>query len=165
MQTGLRSKLAEFSNMFAGGTVPFGYKVIHNPDYKLNQTPKNLLVVDAKEAEAVKYLFQQLIDGNTIRQTVRVYNKLYPYKLSYSGICRIIRNPKYKGEIYRRGKLYGQIPNCKSSRPKISTRPTNRCVKTACFKAMLRNTIIRWKVCCFARVDAVFTWNPTTTAI
>ena len=109
MQTGLRSKLAEFSNMFAGGTVPFGYKVIHNPDYKLNQTPKNLLVVDAKEAEAVKYLFQQLIDGNTIRQTVRVYNKLYPYKLSYSGICRIIRNPKYKGEIYRRGKLYGQI--------------------------------------------------------
>lgn len=76
MQTGLRSKLAEFSNMFAGGTVPFGYKVIHNPDYKLNQTPKNLLVVDAKEAEAVKYLFQQLIDGNTIRQTVRVYNKL-----------------------------------------------------------------------------------------
>lgn len=26
MQTGLRSKLAEFSNMFAGGTVPFGYK-------------------------------------------------------------------------------------------------------------------------------------------
>ena len=40
MQTGLRSKLAEFSNMFAGGTVPFGYKVIHNPDYKLNQTPK-----------------------------------------------------------------------------------------------------------------------------
>lgn len=110
MQTGLRSKLAEFSNMFAGGTVPFGYKVIHNPDYKLNQTPKNLLVVDAKEAEAVKYLFQQLIDGNTIRQTVRVYNKLYPYKLSYSGICRIIRNPKYKGEIYRRGKLYGQIP-------------------------------------------------------
>lgn len=53
MQTGLRSKLAEFSNMFAGGTVPFGYKVIHNPDYKLNQTPKNLLVVDAKEAEAV----------------------------------------------------------------------------------------------------------------
>lgn len=57
MQTGLRSKLAEFSNMFAGGTVPFGYKVIHNPDYKLNQTPKNLLVVDAKEAEAVKYLF------------------------------------------------------------------------------------------------------------
>ena len=77
---------------------------------KLNQTPKNLLVVDAKEAEAVKYLFQQLIDGNTIRQTVRVYNKLYPYKLSYSGICRIIRNPKYKREIYRRGKLYGQIP-------------------------------------------------------
>ena len=110
MQTGLRSKLAEFSNMFVGGAVPFGYKVIHNPDYKLNQTPKNLLVVDAKEAEAVKYLFQQLIDGNTIRQTVRVYNKLYPYKLSYSGICRIIRNPKYKGEIYRRGKLYGQIP-------------------------------------------------------
>ena len=110
MRTGLRSKLAEFSNMFVGGAVPFGYKVIHNPDYKLNQTPKNLLVVDAKEAEAVKYLFQQLIDGNTIRQTVRVYNKLYPYKLSYSGICRIIRNPKYKGEIYRRGKLYGQIP-------------------------------------------------------
>ena len=143
MQTGLRSKLAEFSNMFAGGTVPFGYKVIHNPDYKLNQTPKNLLVVDAKEAEAVKYLFQQLIDGNTIRQTVRVYNKLYPYKLSYSGICRIIRNPKYKGEIYRRGKLTAKFPNCKSSRPKISTRPTNRCVKTACFKAMLRNTIIR----------------------
>ena len=109
MQTGLRSKLSEFTNMFTGGTVPFGYKVIHNPDYKLNLTPKNLLVVDAQEAEAVKYLFQQLIDGNTIRQTVRVYNKLYPYKLSYSGICRIIRNPKYKGEIYRRGKLYGQI--------------------------------------------------------
>ena len=50
------------------------------------------------------------VDKRQIRQTVRVYNKLYPYKLSYSGICRIIRNPKYKGEIYRRGKLYGQIP-------------------------------------------------------
>lgn len=110
MQTGLRSKLAEFTNMFTGGRVPFGYKVVPNPDYKLNITPKNMLVVDARKAEAVKYLFQQLLDGHTIRQTVRVYNKLYPYKLSYSGICRIIRNPKYKGEIYRRGKLYGTIP-------------------------------------------------------
>ena len=118
MQTGLRSKLSEFTNMFTGGTVPFGYKVIHNPDYKLNLTPKNLLVVDTQEAAAVKYLFQQLIDGNTIRQTVRVYNKLYPYKLSYSGICRIIRNPKYKGEIYRRGKLYGQIPELQIITPK-----------------------------------------------
>ena len=119
MQTGLRSKLSEFTNMFTGGTVPFGYKVIHNPDYKLNLTPKNLLVVDAQEAEAVKYLFQQLIDGNTIRQTVRVYNKLYPYKLSYSGICRIIRNPKYKGEIYRRGKLYGTIPELQIITPEV----------------------------------------------
>ena len=110
MQTGLRTKLTEYSNMFVGGTVPFGYKVIPNPDYKLNVTPKNLLVIDEKEAEAVKYLFQQLINGKTIRKTVRVFNELYPYKLSYSGICRIINNPKYKGEIHRKGKLYGTVP-------------------------------------------------------
>ena len=162
MQTGLRSKLAEFSNMFAGGTVPFGYKVIHNPDYKLNQTPKNLLVVDAKEAEAVKYLFQQLIDGNTIRQTVRVYNKLYPYKLSYSGICRIIRNtPNTKGRYTGDGEnCTAKFPNCKSSRPKISTRLD---------KQMRENSLSSKqnapkcsggpteRFACFARVDAVFT--------
>ena len=150
MQTGLRSKLAEFSNMFAGGTVPFGYKVIHNPDYKLNQTPKNLLVVDAKEAEAVKYLFQQLIDGNTIRQTVRVYNKLYPYKLSYSGICRIIRNPKYKGEIYRRGKLYGQIPELQIITPEDFDKANKQMRENSLFQSNAPKY-------CFARVDAVFT--------
>lgn len=110
MQTGLRTKLTEFSNMYTGGTVPFGYKVIPNPDYKLNVTPKNLLVVDEGEARAVKYLFQQLVDGNTIRKTVRVYNDLFPYKLTYAAIWNIIRNPKYKGEIYRRGKRYGTVP-------------------------------------------------------
>ena len=55
-------------------------------------------------------MFQQLIDGKTIRKTVRIFNELYPYKLSYSGICRIINNPKYKGEIHRKGKLYGTVP-------------------------------------------------------
>ncbi len=110
MQTGLHSKLGEFSNMFVGGIVPIGYKVIPNPHYKVNVTPKNLLVIDPKKAEVVKFLFQQLLDGKSIRQTVRIFNDYFPDKLSYSGICRIIRNPKYKGEIYRRGKLYGISP-------------------------------------------------------
>ena len=110
MQTGLRAKLSVFTDMFTGGAVPFGYKVVPNSDYKINVTPKTLLVVDKKEAEAVKYLFRRLIDGHTIRQTVRTFNELYPYELSYAGICGIIHNPKYKGEIYRRGKLYGTIP-------------------------------------------------------
>ena len=162
MQTGLRSKLSEFTNMFTGGTVPFGYKVIHNPDYKLNLTPKNLLVVDAQEAEAVKYLFQQLIDGNTIRQTVRVYNKLYPYKLSYSGICRIIRNPKYKGEIYRRGKLYGTNSRIANHYTRgFSTRPTNRCVKTNLFQSNAPKYYNPLKgLICFVLADAVLYMKP-----
>ncbi len=96
--------------MFVGGIVPIGYKVIPNPHYKVNVTPKNLLVIDPKKAEVVKFLFQQLLDGKSIRQTVRIFNDYFPDKLSYPGICRIIRNPKYKGEIYRRGKLYGIVP-------------------------------------------------------
>jgi site-specific DNA recombinase len=83
MQTGLRTKLTEFSDMFVGGIIPFGYKVIPNPDYKLNVTPKNNLIVDEKKVNAVRYLFQQLVDGKTIRKTVRVYNELFPYKLTY----------------------------------------------------------------------------------
>ena len=117
MQTGLCSKLAEFTNMFTGGTIPFGYKIVANPKYKLNVTPKKFLAIDTKQAEAVKYLFQQLLNGNTIRKTVRIYNALYPYKLTYSGICRIIRNPRYKGEIYRNGKLYGTIPELQIINP------------------------------------------------
>lgn len=117
MQTGLRAKLSDFSCMFVGGTVPFGYKVVPNPDYKVNVTPKNLLVVDEGKAKAVRYLFRQLVEGKTIRKTVRVYNELFPYKLSYSGICRIIRNPKYKGEIYRKGKLYNTVPELRIVSP------------------------------------------------
>lgn len=164
MQTGLRPNWPSLAICLqAYGS--FGYKVIHNPDYKLNQTPKPACR-RCQRSRSGKYLFQRLIDGNTIRQTVRVYNKLYPYKLSYSGICRIIRNPKYKGEIYRRGKLYGQIPELQIITPEDFDKANKQMRENSLFQSNApKYYIIRWKVCCFARVDAVFTWNPTTTAI
>ena len=109
MQTGLRSKLAEFSNMFAGGTVPFGYKVIHNPDYKLNQTPKPACR-RCQRSRSGKIPFQQLIDGNTIRQTVRVYNKLYLTNSLIRASAALSAIPNTKGRYTDGEKLYGQIP-------------------------------------------------------
>lgn len=80
--------------MHTGGSAPLGYNV--DPNTKL-------LVINEREAEAVKKIFQMIISGESYERIIRTLTKEgFKTKagndFGKNSIYEILRNPKYKGD-------------------------------------------------------------------
>lgn len=91
---------------FMGQKPPFGFKVVNNPNYIINHRgePKTLLEIDENEADLIKYIYNSVLSGTTLRQIARNLNNLGKrtvrngLKFTESTISKTVRNPLYKGE-------------------------------------------------------------------
>lgn len=84
---------------FVGGGIAYGFKV-----------ENKRVLVNEDEAEAVRYIFQQYVSGKIAREIV---SALHERGLTHRGkpfrnnaIYKILRNPRYIGVFYHKGKKY-----------------------------------------------------------
>ena len=102
MITGRKAKAASFTNMFTGGRVPYGYKKVANPNYKLYVTPKSLLVVDEQEAKVIKDIYSWIAEGASLRDVAKRLQGLgiktdRGNDFSAIIILKMVKNPIYMG--------------------------------------------------------------------
>lgn len=102
MRSGLEAKLVANPTMNFGH-VPFGFKIIPNPNFKLGSTPKSLIAVDEKNIEIVKLVFQYIINGLSEEQVaeklnIQGYRTEKGYKFISSTISKIVLNETYIGK-------------------------------------------------------------------
>ncbi len=84
-----------------GGKIPFGYKILNSK-----------LVVDKKDAEIVKKIFEQFVVTGSLAKTVDLVkengwiNPKYNKPLTINGVFHVLRNPVYIGRMVWAKKVY-----------------------------------------------------------
>jgi site-specific DNA recombinase len=105
MKTGKHVKIKSNPSMYTGGTAPYGFKVVENPEYnqQIHTNPKSLMILDEQESNNVKLIFSWILQGMTLSEACNKANNLgWITKLNkpfcQTSIAKIIKNPIYKGE-------------------------------------------------------------------
>lgn len=105
MKTGKYPKIQANPYMYAGGTAPYGFDIIDNPEFagqKNNRPAKSIMVVNDVEMENVRLIFSWILDGMTVRDAAKKANEMgfitrenKPF--CQTSIAKIIKNPIYNG--------------------------------------------------------------------
>lgn len=105
MRTGKLTKLNINPYMYTGSLVPYGFKVIDNPDYKgqkCNIPARRLMVIDESKTKDVQFIYQLVLNGTTLRDAAEEVNKLglrtqLNKPFCETSISKMIKNPIYNG--------------------------------------------------------------------
>lgn len=105
MDTGKRTKLQNNPYMYTGGTAPYGFKVVANPEFKgqtNNKPATSLIEIDREKIENVKLVFELVINGVTLRDIAKQANNLgWKTQLNKpfceTSVSKMIKNPIYNG--------------------------------------------------------------------
>lgn len=105
MKTGKYPKIQDNPYMYAGGTAPYGFDIIDNPEFagqKNNRPAKSIMVVNHVEMENVRLIYSWILDGMTVRDAAKKANEMgfitrknKPF--CQTSIAKIIKNPIYNG--------------------------------------------------------------------
>ena len=105
MKTGKYPKIQANPYMYAGGTAPYGFDIIDNPEFagqKNNRPAKSIMVVNQVEMENVRLIYNWILDGMTVRDAAKKANEMgfitrknKPF--CQTSIAKIIKNPIYNG--------------------------------------------------------------------
>ena len=105
MKTGKYPKIQANPYMYAGGTAPYGFDIIDNPEFagqKNNRPAKSIMVVNDVEMENVRLIYNWILDGMTVRDAAKKANEMgfitrknKPF--CQTSIAKIIKNPIYNG--------------------------------------------------------------------
>jgi site-specific DNA recombinase len=105
MKTGKYPKIHANPYMYVGGTAPYGFNVIDNPEYagqRNNRPAKSIMVVNDVEMENVRLIYSWIIDGMTVRDAAKKANEMgfitregKPF--CQTSIAKLIKNPIYNG--------------------------------------------------------------------
>lgn len=98
---------------FRGGSfLPYGYKLVNNGNVNFKGRPILDLVIDEKEAEIVKLIYNLSISKNYGQSRIAKYLNEHGYKTrkgkgwTSSTIQSILANPMYKGQLHMYSSLY-----------------------------------------------------------
>ena len=107
MQSGIDTKFANCV-MMGLTSIPYGFKLIDNPDYVKGSTARKLMVVDEEAAKTVKAMYQYVLDGLSLNQITERVNSLNlgGKRFEVSNVRFILHNPVYKGLRKFRKKFY-----------------------------------------------------------
>ncbi len=105
MSTGRDTKLSINPYMYVGGTPPYGFKVVPNPEYcgqKNNVPAKSIIVIDEDTIENVKLIYRMVLDSVTLRDAAKRMNSIgaktqLNKPFCETSIAKIVRNPIYNG--------------------------------------------------------------------
>ena len=105
MKTGKYPKIQANPYMYVGGTAPYGFDIIDNPEFagqKNNRPAKSIMVVNDVEMENVRLIYSWILDGMTVRDAAKKANEMgfitrenKPF--CQTSIAKIIKNPIYNG--------------------------------------------------------------------
>lgn len=105
MKTGKYPKIQANPYMYVGGTAPYGFNIIDNPEFagqKNNRPAKSIMVVNDVEMENVRLIYSWILDGMTVRDAAKKANEMgfitrenKPF--CQTSIAKIIKNPIYNG--------------------------------------------------------------------
>lgn len=105
MKTGKYPKIQANPYMYAGGTAPYGFDIIDNPEFagqKNNRPAKSIMVANDVEMENVRLIYSWILDGMTVRDAAKKANEMgfitrenKPF--CQTSIAKIIKNPIYNG--------------------------------------------------------------------
>lgn len=105
MKTGKYPKIQANPYMYAGGTAPYGFDIIDNPEFagqKNNRPAKSIMFVNDVEMENVRLIYSWILDGMTVRDAAKKANEMgfitrknKPF--CQTSIAKIIKNPIYNG--------------------------------------------------------------------
>ncbi|MBO5631320.1 MAG: recombinase family protein, partial [Aeriscardovia sp.] len=105
MKTGKYPKIQANPYMYVGGTAPYGFDIIENPEFagqKDNRPAKSIMVINNAEMDNVRLIYSWILDGMTIRDAAKKANELgfvtrenKPF--CQTSIAKIIKNPIYNG--------------------------------------------------------------------
>lgn len=110
-QTGKLSMVIDNPNMYIGGAIPYGYKLVSNQEYeetKKRQIPKQYQVIDELLRTNVELIFNKVIEGITLRDLAKYLNErgIKTQKkatFTANAVSRIIKNSIYYGERVVKG--------------------------------------------------------------
>ena len=105
MKTGKYPKIQANPYMYVGGTAPYGFDIIDNPEFagqKNDRPAKSIMVVNDVEMENVRLIYSWILDGMTVRDAAKKANEMgfitrenKPF--CQTSIAKIIKNPIYNG--------------------------------------------------------------------
>lgn len=105
MKTGKYPKIQANPYMYTGGTAPYGFDVIDNPEYvgqRNNRPAKSIMVINDVEMENVRLIYSWILDGMTIRDAAKKANEMGFITRENKPFCqtsigKLIKNPIYNG--------------------------------------------------------------------
>lgn len=111
MNTGRLVKVEANPYMYAGGTPPYGFKIIPNPEYcgqKNNVPAKSLMVIDDEKVNDVRLIYNMVLNSTTLRDAAKKMNDLgaktqLGKPFCETSIAKIVRNPIYNGRRRYKG--------------------------------------------------------------
>lgn len=107
LKTGRKTKFTQFDNGLFG-RLPFGYRRVINPNYKMTFNPRSFMERDEVESEAVANIYKWVIEGITLKNiALRLQSdgiRNHPTSRHPEGndfdattVANIIHNENYKG--------------------------------------------------------------------
>ena len=107
MQSGIDTKFAKCV-MMGVASVPYGFKLIDNPDYERGKTPRKLFDIDEDAIKVVKQMYQYVLDGYSINQITDLLNnqRISGKRFEASNVRYILHNKFYNGKRLFKGQYY-----------------------------------------------------------
>lgn len=105
MKTGKYPKIQANPYMYTGGTAPYGFDIIDNPEFvgkKANKPAKTIMIPNEAEIENVRLIFSWILDGMTVRDAAKKANEMgfitrKDKPFCQTSIAKLIKNPIYNG--------------------------------------------------------------------
>ncbi len=105
MKTGKRTKVNANPYMYTGGIVPYGFKVVNNPEYKgqnSNIPAKKLMQIDQSKVKDVRLIYELVLNGTTLRDVAKEANRIglktqHNKPFCETSVSKMIKNPIYNG--------------------------------------------------------------------
>ena len=107
MHSGIDTKFAKCV-MMGVASVPYGFKLIDNPDYERGKTPRKLFDVDEATIKVVKQMYQYVLEGYSINQITDMLNsqRIGGKRFEASNVRYILHNKFYNGKRLFKGQYY-----------------------------------------------------------
>ena len=107
MHSGIDTKFAKCV-MMGVASVPYGFKLIDNPDYERGKTPRKLFDVDEAAIKVVKQMYQYVLEGYSINQITDMLNnqRISGKRFEASNVRYILHNKFYNGKRLFKGQYY-----------------------------------------------------------